>query len=409
MFLVLVMYLWISEITLFFRDRGYLYKRPALKKRRRYILIGTCPVMALDARQSVAGCISGHTPTTPPYFNRMNRHRGLYRAFVIIYRGGSFTYEQHPRECGNMIGAGYGPPVCREHRNGRCMEAAAGNSPYCRKHRFEHYNRGKKLNRARGLCACGNKRIDGYTARGKRYTTCSTCLAKHRAYHGGRLAEIKALPGDIRRYAGNGRYAGYRDLALSLHRAEQDRRDKAIEAAQAVLPKLDNRKRLFIQKYVELGASWGAGERAAIMAGYGKISASQGGRSAAVRACNLLKRADIQKAIREYRDMLYRSEQLRLAAEKRADARAMINTLVDNLKMHVLAEHPQSRIAQTLRRLQGQPVKRVPGYCVCGDVVTEGYASCEPCRVRHRHYRQAERAAKRCTLPSTYLPEYPLS
>ena len=93
MFLVLVMYLWISEITLFFRDRGYLYKRPALKKRRRYILIGTCPVMALDARQSVAGCISGHTPTTPPYFNRMNRHRGLYRAFVIIYRGGSFTYE----------------------------------------------------------------------------------------------------------------------------------------------------------------------------------------------------------------------------------------------------------------------------------------------------------------------------
>ena len=47
-------------------------------------------------------------------------------------------------------------------------------------------------------------------------------------------------------------------LALSLHRVEQGRRDKAIEAAQAVLPKLDNRKRLFIQKYVELGAKWGA-------------------------------------------------------------------------------------------------------------------------------------------------------
>ena len=63
-------------------------------------------------------------------------------------------------------------------------------------------------------------------------------------------------------------------LRLSLHRVEQDRRDKAIEAAQAVLPKLDNRKRLFIQKYVELGAkSWvRSRERAALMAGYGKIS-----------------------------------------------------------------------------------------------------------------------------------------
>ena len=58
------------------------------------------------------------------------------------------------------------------------------------------------------------------------------------AYHGGRLAEIKALPDDIRRYAGNGRYKKYRALGLSLQRIEQDRRDKAIEAAQPVLPKL---------------------------------------------------------------------------------------------------------------------------------------------------------------------------
>ena len=151
--------------------------------------------------------------------------------------------------------------------------------------------------------------------------------------------------------------------------------------AKPVLPKLDKRKRLFIQKYVELGASWGAGERAAIMAGYGKISAYQGGRSAAVRACNLLKRADIQRAIREYRTMLYRSEQLRREAEQRAANRAMINTIIDSLKMHVSDEHPQSVAAQTMRRLQGQPVKRVPGYCVCGDPVTEGYASCEPCRI----------------------------
>ena len=305
-----------------------------------------------------------------------------------------------------MTGAGYGPRVCREHRNGRCMDAAAGNSPYCRKHRFEHFNEQKKRNRRAGLCACGNKRIDGYTARGKRYTTCATCLAKHRAYHGGRLAEIKALPGDIRRYAGNGRNAGFRALALSLHRIEQDRDKRIAQAAAAVLPDLDRKARAFVQKYVDLGAHR-CGERAALMAGYGKISAYQGGRSAAVKACNLLKRADIQKAIREYRDMLYRSEQLRREAEQRAANRAMINTIIDSLKMHVSDNQPHSRAAQTMRRLQGQPVKRVPGYCVCGDPVTEGYASCEPCRIKHRYYRQVERAAKRYTLPHTYPPENP--
>ena len=303
-----------------------------------------------------------------------------------------------------MIIPGYGQPVCREHRNGRCMDAAAGSSPYCRKHRFEHYIRERKLNRARGLCACGDKPIDGYSARGERYTKCAPCLEKSRAYHGGRLAEIKALPYDIRRYAGNGRNAGFRALALSLYRIEQDRDKRIAQAAAAVLPDLDRKARAFVQKYVELGAKHGAGERAALMAGYGKISAYHGGRSAAVRACNLLKRADIQRGIREYQDLLYQSEQLRLAAEKRADTRAMINTIIDNLKMHVSDSQPQSRAAQVLRRLQGQPVKRVPGYCVCGDKATDGYASCEPCRVKHRHYRQAERAAKRCTLPRTFLP-----
>ena len=287
------------------------------------------------------------------------------------------------------------PRVCREHFNGRCMEKAEGSSPYCKQHKFEHYVRQRKLNRRAGLCKCGNKPIDGQSARGKRYTTCMTCLTKQRDYDGARLAEIKALPDDIQRYAGNGRYKKWRALGLSLHRVEQDRRDKAVEAAQPVLPKLDNRKRLFIQKYVELGAKWGVAEKAALMAGYGKISASQGGRSAAVKACVLLKRADIQKAIREYKDMLYRSEQLRQEAQRRADAWAMINTIIDNLKMYVSDSQPQSRAAQVLRRLQGQPVKRVPGYCVCGEPVTEGFASCEPCRVKHRHYRQAERAAKR--------------
>ena len=291
--------------------------------------------------------------------------------------------------------AGYGPPVCREHRNGRCMDAAVGKSPYCRKHRFEHYDRERKLNRARGLCACGDKPIDGYSARSERYTKCAPCLEKSRAYHGGRLAEIKALPDDIRRYAGKGRDAVFRSMALSMNRVEEERALRAKQEAAPALPQLDPTARTFVKKYVDLGASWGCGERAALMAGYGKISAYQGGRSAAVRACVLLKKPVIQKAIREYQDMLYRSEQLQAEKEHRAGQRALLDSMIANLKKFVQADKPQSKAAQVLRRLTGQPVKRMPGYCVCGDKATEGYASCEPCRVKHRHYRQSERAAKR--------------
>ena len=287
------------------------------------------------------------------------------------------------------------PRVCREHFNGRCMEKTEGSSPYCKQHKFEHYVKRCKENRRAGLCKCGKPPIDGKSARGKQYTTCLTCLTKTRAYDSARWQEIKALPDDIRRYAGSGRYAGYRDMALSLQRNEQERRDRAIEAAQPAYPKLNDRQRLFVQRYVELGASWGAAEKAALMAGYGKISASQGGRSAAVKASVLLKRADIQRAIREYKDELYRSEQLRKEAQRRADAQAMINTLIDNLKPLVSDDNPHSPAAKALRRLQGQPVDRLPGYCVCGEPVTPGYASCEPCRINTRHYMQGWRAKER--------------
>ena len=58
------------------------------------------------------------------------------------------------------------PRVCREHFNGRCMEKTEGSSPYCKQHKFEHYVRQRKLNRRAGLCKCGNKPIDGQSARG---------------------------------------------------------------------------------------------------------------------------------------------------------------------------------------------------------------------------------------------------
>ena len=287
------------------------------------------------------------------------------------------------------------PRVCREHFNGRCMEKTVGSSAYCVQHKFEHYVKRCKENRRAGLCKCGKPPIDGKSARGKQYTTCMTCLTKQRAYDGARLAEIKALPDDIRRYAGSGRYAGYRDMALSLQRNEQERRDRAIEAAQPAYPKLNDRQRLFVQRYVELGGGHGTATRAALMAGYGKISASQGGRSAAVKASVLLKRADIQKAIREYKAELYRGEQLRKEAQRRADARAMIDSLITNLKPLVSDDNPHSRTAKLLRRLQGQPVERIPGYCSCREPVTPGYSSCEPCRVKHRHYMQGVRAKER--------------
>ena len=185
---------------------------------------------------------------------------------------------------------------------------------------------------------------------------------------------------------------------------EQEQAQWQVQAEAPALPQLDRRARTFVKKYVELGGHR-CGERAALMAGYGKISAYQGGRSAAVKACILLKRHDIQQAIREeYQAMLYRNEQLQLEAERRAERRAMVSDLVDNLKQIVRDDKPHSKAAQLMRRLQGQPVKRVPGYCVCGDTVTEGYASCENCRLRHRLYRQVERAAKRSNLSRIYLP-----
>lgn len=272
-----------------------------------------------------------------------------------------------------------------------------------RKH-FEILLLTRQLNRLKGLCECGAIPAQGVSIRGKRYVKCTECLDKRRAREARRRAEVKALPDEIRRYAGNGRHPFFRDLALSMYQVEQEQAQREARAAEPAFPKLTDKRRAFVQKYVELGASWGAGERAALLAGYGKISAAQGGRAASVHACNLLKRPDVLQAIREYQARLARDEQLRREAERREQVRAETARLIEALKPLVSDRgKQQSGAARLLRRLQGQAMQRIPGRCVCGEPVTEGYASCEPCRVKHRDYRRAEQARKKNQVPGGAL------
>ena len=125
--------------------------------------------------------------------------------------------------------------------------------------------------------------------------------------------------------------------------------------------------------------------RTLLRAGYSSASAGRGGRAAAVRACKLLKDTEIRRAIDEIR--AERAAALSaLAAERgRQKLRAKLSAIA-------VADGPQSAAARILRRLDRQPVVRVPDHCRCGGPVTPGCASCESCRFRRREYRRRWRA-----------------
>ena len=86
-------------------------------------------------------------------------------------------------------------------------------------------------------------------------------------------------------------------FAESMHRADLWRESEISRKAAPVLRTLTDKRQAFVRLYVEQGQR--NGERAALRAGFGLASAANGGRAAAVMACWLRKRADIQKAIRE--------------------------------------------------------------------------------------------------------------
>ena len=189
-------------------------------------------------------------------------------------------------------------------------------------------------------------------------------------------------------------------MAESMHRAELWREGELRRKAAPILPTLTDKQRAFVRLYVEQGKR--NGERAALRAGYGVASAANGGRSAAVSASRLLKRADIQKAIREVvserAERLRRDQTMLAALESELERRALrriVAGIADELEPVGRMRGPQSKAARLARRYRGQTMLRLPGRCRCGEQSDPGTASCAPCRRERRHYRRRYRANRR--------------
>ena len=190
-----------------------------------------------------------------------------------------------------------------------------------------------------------------------------------------------------------------REISRAKLRAEIEEREGA-----PALPQLTDLQRAFVHHYV---ANGGNGERAAIKAGYSKESTARGSRAAAVAACRLLKRSDIQHAIGEAKTEQVRQarmRQIKSAIENvlrhRAEGHAgtsidgvrVTENLIQAMIVAGATVGPQSNLARAFRRLHGQPVLRLPGHCRCGVPALSGMASCPSCRRERRDYRRWYRA-----------------
>ena len=189
-------------------------------------------------------------------------------------------------------------------------------------------------------------------------------------------------------------------MAESMHRADLWRESEIRRKAAPVLPTLTKQRRAFVRLYVEQGKR--NGERAALRAGYGRASAANGGRAAAVYASRLLKRADIQKAMRELdSERAHENRRIRQqikAIEAELDRRAMLEFReLEASAWEAMGRlrGPQSKAARLARRLRGLTALRLPGRCRCGEQADPGAASCAPCRRERRHYRRRYRARRR--------------
>ena len=311
------------------------------------------------------------------------------------------------------------PIACKAHRERDpidlrpgCFEAATPGHLYCREHQTAHVlarlTKGKALNRRRGLCRCGATPTEGLTAWGRPWRTCIRCRLADRAPRAKRRTALKSLPKELRRYDMGGS-RGYLH-AMHLHQWELRRAREWERKAAPILPALTDMQQAFVRLYIEQGQR--NATQAARLAGYGEQSMANGGSAARVAGCRLLKRADIQKAIREVvserAERLRRDRALLAALEAERDRRAMLEAMgVESMaelreSMTELLEDagrrlgPQSKAARLARRYRGQAMLRLPGRCRCGEQSDPGTASCAPCRRERRHYRRRYRA--RCRL-----------
>lgn len=290
--------------------------------------------------------------------------------------------------------------VCREReerRYGGCMRAPLRDSPYCAEHRFKALVRTWNANRAKGLCKCGAPVRPGECGPGPNYgkahTLCERCDLKRRRRVARKREERR------RRAEIEWRYRSPNPNApLSWHTPP---------------PPLDEKRRAFVNAYVEHGNA----SRAAREAGYCAASTARGGRAASKRGCLLLKDERVRRAIRERRleveaEGKARAEKERAAlVERRNQAReAMVRKeraeFIATLEAFASPVRPHSRVNRLIRRLTpGQDTIRLPGHCRCGAPVTPGvhvsgkyqdraFSSCAPCRDRNRRHLKATRKSR---------------
>ena len=310
------------------------------------------------------------------------------------------VYVPRTRRCTTVPGV-----VCKAHHDRRapdyrprCFDPPAADHGYCPRHYLETFTERKARNRRRGLCRCGAERIRGRTARGLPYRTCYGCWGHDRARRRQRKARYDALPWDLRRYAMPWWTGPHLAHAERLWRCEIVRDQPPASA----LSLLTIKQQAFVRYYVEQGQR--NASQAARLAGYGEQSTVNGSSAARVAGCLLLKRDDVQAAIREVADELVseraeqrrRDQEMLAALQAELDRRAMLRALdrlADQMEAAAHRHGPQSTAARTARRFRRQAVLRLPGHCRCGARADSPKgASCAKCRRERRHYRRRYRA-----------------
>ena len=254
------------------------------------------------------------------------------------------------------------------------------------------------MNRRRGRCRCGAVPMPGVTQFGLQWRTCARCWCADRWPRAKRRAALKALPKEFRRWDMGGR-RGYLH-AVRLHQWEVRRARQWARKSAPILRTLTDMQQAFVRFYVEQGQR--NATQAARRAGYGVQSTANGGSAPRVAGCLLLKRADIQKAIREVEselaDRLRRDRELLAALKAEQERRKFLplrEEILGLLESAGRRHGPQSNAARDARRLRGRAVLRLPGRCRCGEQSDPGLKSCAPCRRERRHYRRRYRARRR--------------
>lgn len=290
--------------------------------------------------------------------------------------------------------------VCREHherRFGGCMYAPKTGSPYCHEHHFRNWVQTRKANRAKGLCRCGAPVRPGECGPGPNYgqpySSCEKCyLARRR--QAARKQERRRQRAEIER-----RY--------------RSPNPNAPLSWESPPPPLSPKRQAFVRAYVEHGNA----SRAAIEAGYCAESTARGGRGASKRGCLLLKRPEIQKAIRERRleveaerqanlEKMREAVRERLAREEEQRREDLRDRMILELLELPSAALPQSGASRLIRRFLHHDHRRIPGLCRCGDPVTPGvhrggkyqdreFSSCASCRDKDRRRMAATRPSRR--------------